>query len=99
VPPKYYGGTERVASCLTEELVRQATTSSERLIFWSSLVKYSLDLVTVLVAVEAVGVAAWALACMATSRMDSQLSKSLRCQVYQEKTASRQTKPMGPSPE
>jgi hypothetical protein len=95
VPPKYYGGTERVVSCLTEELVRQATTSSERLIFWSS----SLDLVTVLVAVEAVGVAAWALACMATSRMDSQLSKSLRCQVYQEKTASRQTKPMGPSPE
>ena len=23
VPPNYYGGTERVVSCLTEELVRQ----------------------------------------------------------------------------
>jgi hypothetical protein len=34
---------------------------------------------------------------MATSRADSQLSKSLRGRVYQQKTASRQTKPIGPS--
>jgi hypothetical protein len=36
---------------------------------------------------------------MATSRVDSQLSKILRGQVYQQKTASRQIKPMGPSRE